>query len=117
LNNEGGKANTMKISVRGVSLITGLGMILTFVGIVSAGARSDEKPFNAATTYKTKCQSCHGAKAEKKWDSTRPEDEAVQAILKGKKAEKPPNMPGYEAKGITADQAKELLAHMKSLKG
>jgi len=107
----------MRKSVRKISLITGLGMMLTLVAIVSARARTSDETFNAATTYKTKCQSCHGAKAEKKWDSTRPDDEAIQAILKGKKAEKPPNMPGYEAKGITADQAKELLAHMRSLKG
>jgi len=37
--------------------------------------------------------------------------------LKGKKMEKPPNMPGYEAKGINEEQAKALLAHMKSLRG
>jgi hypothetical protein len=30
--------------------------------------------------------------------------------------EKPPNMPGFAEKGITADQAKALVAHMKSLK-
>jgi len=40
----------------------------------------------------------------------------VQAILKGKKGEKPPNMPAFEEKGITADQAKELVALMKQLK-
>jgi hypothetical protein len=37
-------------------------------------------------------------------------------VLKGKKGEKPPNMPGYEEKGINEDQAKALVAHMKSLK-
>jgi hypothetical protein len=37
-------------------------------------------------------------------------------VLKGKKAEKPPNMPGYEEKGIIEDQAKALLAYMKSIK-
>ena len=40
----------------------------------------------------------------------------VQIVLKGKKPEKPPNMPAYEEKGITEDQAKALVAHMKSLK-
>jgi cytochrome c5 len=40
----------------------------------------------------------------------------VQAILKGKKPEKPPNMPAYGEKGITEDQAKALVAFMKSLK-
>jgi hypothetical protein len=30
--------------------------------------------------------------------------------------EKPPNMPAYEEKGITAEQAKALVAFMKSQK-
>ena len=72
---------------------------------------------DAAATYKTKCFACHGAKAEKKWDSTHPEDQMVESVLKGKKAEKPPNMPGFADKGIDADQAKALIAYMKSLKG
>ena len=88
---------------------------LTMLGIVSAGARVNTQEFDAATTYK-KCVGCHGAKAEKKFDTTKSDDEMVQAILKGKKAEKPPNMPEYETKGINADQAKALVAYMKSLK-
>ena len=40
----------------------------------------------------------------------------VEIVLKGKKPEKPPNMPAYEAKGITGDQAKALVAYMRSLK-
>jgi len=39
----------------------------------------------------------------------------VQIILKGKKAEKKPDMPEYETKGITADQARAILTHMRSL--
>ena len=78
---------------------------------VPARAGSDDP----ATTYKTKCFACHGAKAEKKWDATHPEDQMVESILKGKKAEKPPNMPGFAEKGIDADQAKALIAYMKSL--
>ena len=83
--------------------------------MVSVRARSADD-FDAAATYKTKCFACHGAKAEKKWDSTHPEDQMVDSILKGKKAEKPPNMPGFAEKGINADQAKALIAYMKSIK-
>jgi len=36
--------------------------------------------------------------------------------MKGKKPEKPPNMPAYEEKGVTAEQAKALVAHVKQLK-
>jgi len=90
-------------------------MLLTVLSIVSVGARNDET-FSAENTYKTKCKTCHGPKAEKKFDPTRTDDEHVQIILKGKKAEKPPHMPGYEAKGITPEQAKQLLDFMKSLR-
>jgi len=90
---------------------------LTVLGIVSAGARNSKShDFDAAKTYKGKCVACHGPKADKKFDATKSDDEHVQIILKGKKAEKPPNMPAYESKGITADQAKALLDYMKTLR-
>jgi len=92
-------------------------ILLSLLAIVPAGARNRRfQDFDAAKTYKGKCVACHGPKAEKKYDAAKPEDEQVQAVLKGKKAEKPPNMPGYESKGITADQAKALVDYMKSLK-
>jgi hypothetical protein len=40
----------------------------------------------------------------------------VEIVLKGKKAEKPPHMPAYATKGVTAEQAKALVDHMKQLK-
>lgn len=69
-----------------------------------------------AALYKTKCVACHGATAEKKFDATKADADLVQVVLKGKKMEKPPNMPGYEEKGVTEDQAKALVAYMKSLR-
>ena len=81
---------------------------------VRAGATADD--FDAAGTYKTKCVACHGAKAEKKFDATLADDVLLQAVLKGKKPEKPPNMPAFEDRGITADQAKALVDYMKSIK-
>jgi mono/diheme cytochrome c family protein len=93
-------------------IVVGLGC----AGLVSVGARAkNTEEFKAATAYK-KCVTCHGAKAEKKFDATKSDDEHIQIILKGKKAAKPPNMPGYEAKGVTAEQAKALLDYMKSLR-
>ena len=76
-----------------------------------------EEPQDAAAVYKTKCTICHGAKAEKKFDPAIPEDQLVEIVLKGKKVEKPPHMPAYETKGITAEQAKALVTYMKELKG
>lgn len=75
-----------------------------------------EDPFDAAASYKTKCVACHGQKAEKKFDSTLPEEQMIDAVMKGKKPEKPPNMPAYGEKGVTAEQAKALVEHMKQLK-
>ena len=90
--------------------------MLALLFIVSAGARASSDEFDAAAVYKTKCVACHGPKAEKKFDATKSDEEHIQIILKGKKLEKPPNMPGFEDKGITADQAKALLELMKTLK-
>jgi len=91
-------------------------ILLTLLGVVSAGARQTNESFDAAKTYKGKCLACHGPKADKKFDAAKSDDEHVQIILKGKKGEKPPNMPAYETKGITAEQAKALLDYMKSLR-
>ena len=92
------------------------GATLISIGLLPVGARSASED-DAAGTYKTsKCVVCHGAKAEKKFDATMPEEEMVKAILTGKKAEKPPNMPAYAEKGISEGQAKALIAYMKSLK-
>ncbi len=69
-----------------------------------------------ADVYKKSCAMCHSPKAEKSYDPAMPIEEQVEIILKGKKAEKPPHMPGYEAKGMTAEQAKALAEYMKSLR-
>jgi len=55
-------------------------------------------------------------KAEKKFDATLSDDDMVQIVLKGKKPEKPPNMPAFEERGITADQAKAMVVYIKSIR-
>ena len=93
----------------------GAGAALAFtVLIASAPARATDD--ETATLYNTKCKMCHGATAEKKFDATKPDDVLIQTTLDGKTAEKPPNMPAFKEKGITPEQAKALVAHMKSLK-
>jgi mono/diheme cytochrome c family protein len=89
------------------------GMLLNSVSGQTPAA-GDTK--DASVLFTAKCKMCHGAKAEKLFDASKPEDEMVEAILKGKKAEKPPNMPAYAEKGVDAEMAKALVAHMKSLK-
>ena len=71
---------------------------------------------DAAETYKTKCAMCHSPKADKGFDPAKTDEELVEIIMKGKKGEKPPFMPGFEAKGMTAEQAKELVTFMKCLR-
>lgn len=81
-----------------------------------APAQGEAQPSDPAAYYKAKCVACHGQKAEKKFDDTLTEEQKLDAILKGKKPEKPPNMPAYGEKGVTTDQAKALLEHMKQLR-
>jgi mono/diheme cytochrome c family protein len=84
--------------------------------VIAVPAKAGVDDFDAAGTYKAKCFACHGAKAEKKFDATLSDADLEQAVLKGKKPEKPPNMPAFEERGITADQAKALITYMKSIK-
>ena len=81
-----------------------------------APAQGDAQPSDPAAYYKAKCVACHGQKAEKKFDTALTEEQHLDAILKGKKPEKPPNMPAYGDKGVTPEQAKALLEYMKQLK-
>jgi cytochrome c553 len=82
---------------------------------VTAGTGSEDQ-FDADASYKAKCVACHGQKAEKKFDVSLPEEQLVDAVMQGKKPEKPPNMPAYGEKGVTAEQAKALVDHMRQLK-
>ena len=82
--------------------------------IVSTPARATYD--DPAAFYNKTCKACHGAAAEKKFDRSLADDALVQIILDGKKAEKPPNMPAYKDKGVTAEQAKALVDYMRTLK-
>ena len=96
--------------------VSGL-ILFAMVFLVAGAAQTDVVKFvDEASYYKDgKCVVCHGQKAEKKFDVSKTEDEMVEAVMKGKKVEKPPNMPGYAEKGIDAGQAKALIAYMKSI--
>jgi mono/diheme cytochrome c family protein len=67
---------------------------------------------DVAAIYKAKCAMCHGAKSEKKFDPAKSDEELLTTILKGGK----PGMPAFETKGITEEQAKGLVSHMKGLR-
>ena len=91
-------------------LVFGLGLISIVPG------QTDVSASDPGAYYKTKCMACHGQKAEKKFDATLTDEQHLDAILKGKKPEKPPNMPAYGEKGVTPEQAKALLEYMKQLR-
>jgi|SRR4030095_1177219 mono/diheme cytochrome c family protein len=104
----------MKVSV--IRWLVVLGFLFAGTLLINAIPVRSNAQDDTAALYKSKCVACHGATAEKKFDATKSDEDLVQIVLKGKKAEKPPNMPAYEEKGITADQAKALVAFMKSQK-
>jgi mono/diheme cytochrome c family protein len=74
-------------------------------------ARAQGEAAAVDATYKAKCAMCHGVNAEKAFDATKTDEVLLDAVLKGVK----PKMPGYEQK-LSPDQAKSLVAYMKSLK-
>src|SRR5437868_2310156 len=71
---------------------------------------------DVAATYKSKCAMCHSPKAEKQFDPSKSDEAHVEVILNGKKGAKPPYMPEFKSKGMTAEQAKELVTYMKGLR-
>ena len=100
-----------------ISIAIAIAALITLPFALAGTAQTEVKYVDAASYYKdAKCVVCHGPKAEKKFDAAMKDEELIEVILKGKKQEKPPNMPGYEAKGLTADQAKAMIDYMKSLK-
>jgi mono/diheme cytochrome c family protein len=84
--------------------------------LIGVRAHNDVKPSDTAAYYKAKCGGCHGHKAEKKFVASDPDDKLIDAVLNGKKAAKPPNMPGYKGKGVTSEEAKNLVDYMKQLR-
>ena len=102
-----------------IKLLTIAVFALTVVALMNLNTNTNRvlaKDDDPAAVYKTKCAMCHSPKAEKSYDPAVPVEEQVNVILKGKKGEKPPYMPAFEAKGMTAEQAKALAEYMKQLR-
>lgn len=99
-------------------MVIGLVAVVLFAAglLISATAQGEVQASDPAAFYKAKCVACHGQKAEKKFDSSLPDEQLIDIVMKGKKPEKPPNMPAYSDKGVSAEQAKALVEHMKLLK-
>lgn len=104
--------NRVKLFAVGLFILPALALVIFNTKPVATTVKAAD----AAETYKAKCAMCHSPKAEKAFDPAKTDEELVEIILKGKKGEKPPYMPGFEAKGMTAEQAKELVTYMKGLR-
>ena len=101
-------------TIRIMTLTVTAAALFTAVVMVSAASPTEGgEQFDVGTTYKSKCVACHGQKAEKKFDANLRDQQLVDIVMKGKKPEKPPNMPAYGEKGVTPEQAKALVEHMK----
>ena len=111
-NGQGGLMRQVKTLPIGIASL----LFFTLALFVIVRAQGEAQPSDPAAFYKAKCVACHGQKAEKKFDPALTDDQYIEAIMKGKKPEKPPNMPAYGEKGVTAEQAKGLLEYMKQLR-
>lgn len=107
------KLNRIKLLAASLFIIPMLAAV--YFGNQSASAVSSIQN-DAAATYKTKCQMCHTAKADKFFDISMTDAQLVEIILKGEKKDKPPHMPEFASKGINAEQAQALVAHMRKLR-
>ncbi len=107
--------NIQKIKLIVIALIVFpmLGLVVFKTNPTAVHAVSDEATM---AFYKKNCMACHGPTALKLYDPALPIEEQVEAILKGKKGEKPPHMPAYEPKGVNAEQALALAEYMKGLR-
>jgi len=91
-------------------------MVIVFAISVARQVRADSQTFDPKAYFQSRCSSCHGSRAERRFNPDLPEQQMVDAILNGRKAERPPDMPGFAARGINVEQAKALIAYMRTLK-
>ena len=106
------KINQIKLLVTAAFIAAFAIISFTTPDASSAVSTPDE---DVAVVYKAKCAMCHSPKAEKAFDLAKTDEQHVEVILKGKKDAKPP-MPGYEAKGMTKEQAQALVTFMRELR-
>ena len=108
----------MKLTIKNLKLAITLATLpLVALVLLGTSARSTRAAddFDAAATFAAKCALCHGKDASKKFDPALADDVLKDAVLKGKDAA-PIKMPAFAEKGISDDQAKSLVAYMRSLK-
>lgn len=106
----------MKLSIKQMKLtaIAGVSALaLGFAFSVQPVTRADAAD-DAAATFTAKCKMCHGANAEKSFDASKADADLVKVILEGATSKEGKKMPAF--KSLSEEQAKALVAHMKSIK-
>ena len=91
-------------------------VVLSSVLLSATNRLSSRRPEATSDYYKAQCVSCHGDQADLKFDQKTPDEELVRIVLKGKLVDVPPDMPAFEPKGVTPEQAKSLVTYMKQLR-
>lgn len=109
------KLNRIKLFAIGIIALLTLAVAVFKTSPPVQAVANNNPDDDVAAIYKAKCALCHKANAEKFFEASKMDEPLVEIILKGKKAEKPPNMPAFEEKGITKDQAKLLVAYMRQI--
>jgi mono/diheme cytochrome c family protein len=100
-------------------IITGGFALFAGLVVLAGGEPATMTPVQTDETkafYTKNCAACHLPKAQKSYDPAKDDDHHVEVIMKGKKAEKPPHMPGYEAKGMKVEDARALAEYMRALR-
>ena len=109
----------MEITRKNLGALTAAAALFAGVCLFSTPAKADVAA--AEATYKAKCAGCHGADGKGK-EAMKTKDLASADVQKMSDADlsavitngKPPKMPPY--KSLTADQVKDLVTYIRSLK-
>lgn len=103
------KTNRIKILMMAIITIPLLAMVAFTVPNTKSFSNNVD---DVEDVYKTKCGKCHKSDATGiKWfDPARTDAELVESVMKGKKF-----MKGFEAKGMTTEEAQALVTYMRTL--
>jgi mono/diheme cytochrome c family protein len=109
----------MQITMKNLGGMTLAAALLVSACLLSMPAKGDVAA--AGATFKTKCAGCHGADGKGK-DAMKTRDLSSADVQKQSDAElsgiitngKPPKMPPY--KSMTADEVKDMVGYIRSLK-
>jgi hypothetical protein len=108
--------NVHRIKLIAIIIFVTIFAAISMIHVAPTKVLANNSGDDPVVEYKAKCAACHTPNASKFFDPAKTEEVHVETILKGRKGEKPPYMPGFEAKGMTADGAKALTAYMKGLR-